>query len=164
VPEARLTPGWVEVTLSTHDDGWWVTADDVDLARRVSDVAARRGLRPDPTAVAQLEPAIDTAHASALGAWWAALLTGTVDNVVHGDVLDPDARVPNLWFQATEVHDTPRQRFRVDLRLPHDVADERIAAAVAAGGTVVDDRFAPALVVLADRDGNEACVATIRGR
>ena len=35
---------------------------------------------------------------------------------------------------------------------------ERIAAAVAAGGTVLDDSNAPSLTVIADRDGNTAVV------
>ena len=35
-----------------------------------------------------------------------------------------------------------------------EVAEQRIAAAVAAGGTVVDDSDAPSLTVLADQDGN----------
>jgi 4a-hydroxytetrahydrobiopterin dehydratase len=41
------------------------------------------------------------------------------------------------------------------------VAGRRIAAAVAAGGTVVDDSDAPSLTVIADQDGNTAvlCVA-----
>ena len=35
-----------------------------------------------------------------------------------------------------------------------EVAAQRIAAAVAAGGTVVDDSDAPSLIVIADQDGN----------
>lgn len=45
-----------------------------------------------------------------------------------------------------------------------DVADRRIAAAVAAGGRVVDDGHAPAFVVLADPDDNHACICTELGR
>ena len=41
-----------------------------------------------------------------------------------------------------------------------EVADARIAAAVAAGGTVVDDSEAPSFTVLADPDGNKVCVCT----
>ena len=40
----------------------------------------------------------------------------------------------------------------------------RIAAAVAAGGTVVDDAGAPSFTVLADAEGNRACVCTILDR
>ena len=36
-----------------------------------------------------------------------------------------------------------------------EVAEQRIAAAVTAGGTVVDDSDAPSLTVIADQDGNK---------
>ena len=39
-----------------------------------------------------------------------------------------------------------------------EAAGERIAAAVAAGGTVVDDSGAPSLTVVADQDGNTGVV------
>lgn len=41
------------------------------------------------------------------------------------------------------------------------LAEQRIAAAVAAGGTVVDDSEAPSLIVIADQDGSTdvVCVA-----
>jgi 4a-hydroxytetrahydrobiopterin dehydratase len=39
-----------------------------------------------------------------------------------------------------------------------EVAEQRIAAALAAGGTVVDDSNAPSLTVIADQDGNKGIV------
>lgn len=65
-----------------------------------------------------------------------------------------------LWFQETEPHPTPRQRFHLDVQVPYDVAEQRVA--VAAGAVVVDDSQAPGLTVLADADGNKACVATFQ--
>jgi 4a-hydroxytetrahydrobiopterin dehydratase len=41
-----------------------------------------------------------------------------------------------------------------------ETVEERIAAAVAAGGVIVDDSHAPWFTVLADHDGNRACVCT----
>ena len=35
-----------------------------------------------------------------------------------------------------------------------------MAAAIAAGGTLISDEFAPAWWVLADADGNEVCLCT----
>jgi 4a-hydroxytetrahydrobiopterin dehydratase len=40
------------------------------------------------------------------------------------------------------------------------VAEQRIAAAVSAGGIVVDDSQAPSYTVTADQDSNKACVCT----
>lgn len=79
---------------------------------------------------------------------------------VGDDVRDATGRVPILWFQDTDEHDTPRQRFHVDVWVPAEVAAQRIAAAVAAGGVVVDDSQAPSYTVIADQDGNKACVCT----
>jgi len=44
--------------------------------------------------------------------------------------------------------------------VPHAQAEARIAAAIAAGGHLVTDEFAPSWTVLADAEGNEACVCT----
>ena len=71
---------------------------------------------------------------------------------------------PKQASKRRAVHETPRQRFHIDLWVPHDVAEERIAAAVAAGGRVVDDENAPSFVVLADPEGNKACVCTCLNR
>ena len=48
--------------------------------------------------------------------------------------------------------------------MPHDVAEERIAAAIAAGGTLVSAARARAFWILADPEGNEACVCTWQDR
>ena len=45
-----------------------------------------------------------------------------------------------------------------------DVAPARITAATKAGGQVVDDSHAPSFTVLADAEGNKACVCTVLDR
>lgn len=55
------------------------------------------------------------------------------------------------------------QRFHLDVRVPYDVAAERIQAVVDAGGTVVRDG-SPTYVVLRDPEGNHACTCTNLGR
>jgi 4a-hydroxytetrahydrobiopterin dehydratase len=50
-------------------------------------------------------------------------------------------------------------------RSPHDEAAGRIRATLAAGGgTLRYDAEAPAFWVLADPEGNEACITTWQGR
>ncbi|KGN40941.1 VOC family protein [Knoellia aerolata] len=146
----------------------WVTQRDVDLARRISALAAERGLVADPGGITTIELALDTAHSATIAPVWAALLTGTTEASGHGnisdDVSDPLRRVPLLWFQETDEHETPRQRFHVDVWVAPEVGEQRIASAVAAGAVVVDDSQAPAFTVLADQDGNRACVCTSLGR
>jgi 4a-hydroxytetrahydrobiopterin dehydratase len=162
-PDLSLTYPHVDVKLVSHDVGG-LTQRDVDLARRISEIARVQGIQADPHAVAEIELALDTADVAAVGPFWAALLTGSADALHGSDIIDPRGRLPLLWFQDTDSHRTPRQRFHLDLWLPHDIAEERIAAAVAAGGTVVDNDNAPSFVVLADPEGNRSCVCTCLDR
>jgi 4a-hydroxytetrahydrobiopterin dehydratase len=159
-PDLKLTSGVVDVSLCTHEDGLWVTQKDLDLAQQISEIARQQGLTPEPTAVTQLELALDTANEARVAPFWSALLTGSPDNRIYDSVFDPTSRVPSLWFQGTDEHEPPRQRWHFDLWLAPEVADERIAAAVASGGSVVNDSEAPSFTVLADPDGNKVCVCT----
>jgi 4a-hydroxytetrahydrobiopterin dehydratase len=162
-PDVTLTYPFVDVRLISHDVSR-VTQRDIDLARRISEIAREQGIDSEPIALTEIELALDTADLAAVGPFWAALLTGSPDPLMGEDVVDPSGRVPALWFQHTDAHETPRQRFHIDLWVPHDVAEERVAAAVAAGGRVVADENAPSFVVLADADGNQACVCTCLDR
>ncbi len=179
-PEVRLTSTFVDLKLLTPDsvyrgkDGTqevWpsVTQLDIDLARDISALAAARGLKPDLDGIFQVELGLDTHDADEIGPFWAALLTGDAANYEHPDpagagwVVDPTGRTPNLWFQKTSPHETPRQRFHYDLWMPIALAPARIEAAVAAGGTVTFDEY-PSFTVLSDAQGNRACICTIEGR
>ena len=158
--DLRLDGGAVDVRVCTRVDGLWLTADDVALATAVSALAAQQGLVAEPAEVTQVELALDTADDARLGPFWAAVLTGSTENTVRDSVIDPAGRVPSMWFQGTEPHEPPRQRWHLDVWVAPEVADARIAAAVSAGGTVVDDSEAPSFTVLADPDGNKVCVCT----
>lgn len=164
-PDVTLTYPHVDLALLSHDVGH-VTQRDLDLARQISRIAHDHGIASDPGALAECELALDTADLAALGPFWAVLLTGGADHLDGDEITDPGGRVPLLWFQGTDGPDdghadeVPRQRFHLDLWLPHDVAQPRIEAAVAAGGSVVSDAGAPSFTVLADADGNRVCVCT----
>lgn len=164
-PDVRLSYGVVDLSVVSHDAGSVLTQKDLDLAAEISGIAAEHGLTADPSAVTQLELALDTAQQDRVAPFWAALLTGDRDNVVDdGSVVDPTGRVPALWFQSTEEHDGPHQRWHFDLWLAPEVVDERIAASVAAGGEVLRDQSEPTFTVLADADGNRVCICTSVGR
>lgn len=162
--EMKLAHGVVDLSLCTREDGLWVTQKDIDLARNISAIAQVNGLKADPTAVTQLEVGLDTAHEDKIGPFWSVLLTGSPDNKVYDSIFDPTGRVPAIWFQGTGDHDPPRQRWHFDLWLAPEVADERIAAAVSTGGSVVDTSGAPSFTVLVDPDGNRVCVCSAMGR
>ncbi|MRX44884.1 4a-hydroxytetrahydrobiopterin dehydratase [Agromyces kandeliae] len=140
----------------------WVTRKDVDLARQITEIAADHGIAADPSSVSVIELGLDTAHSATIAPVWAVLLTGDAEAQGHGspsdEIRDVTGRVPNLWFGDVDGHATPRQRFHVEVYVAPEVAEQRIAAAVAAGGTVVDDSDAPSLTVIADQDGNTGVV------
>ena len=176
-PEVRLGSHHVDLKLISDnaiyrdDEGnehrvEWVTQQDIDLAHSISEIAADQGLAADPASIIAIELALDTADSARLAPFWAALLTGGGEAIGRGtigdDVRDATSRVPILWFQDTEPHETPRQRFHIDVQVPYEVAEQRIAAAVAAGGVIVDDTEAPRTTVIADPDGNKACVGTFQ--
>ena len=52
----------------------------------------------------------------------------------------------------------------IHTEVPPEIAQERIDAAVAAGGTVVSTDRAPRFTVLADPQGNKVCICTHVGR
>lgn len=168
-PRVSLGRGQVDLELVTDDaifrddDGTeyvieWVTQLDVDLARRITELAAEHGLTADPAAVSEAELGLDTAGSATIAPVWAALLTGDAASQGRGspsdEVRDATGRVPNLWFGDGATS----QRFHVEVYVPLEAREQRIAAAVAAGGTVVDDSEAPGLTVIADQDGNTGVV------
>lgn len=139
-----------------------MTQQDVDLARTISEIAAMQGLGTDPASVSEVELGLDTADSAVIAPVWAALLTGDAGSQGRGtpgdEVRDATGRTPNLWFGDAPQGDGTGQRFHVEVYLAPEVVEERIAAAVAAGGVVVDDSESPGLTVLADQDGNRGVV------
>ncbi|MGB0101740.1 MAG: 4a-hydroxytetrahydrobiopterin dehydratase [Nocardioides sp.] len=160
-PDVTLTYPQVDVDLHSHDVHG-VTSRDVALARRISEIAAELGLEALPREVSTLELALDVPEAAEVQPFWSTVLG--YDAGEH-DVVDPGGRNSTLWFQeAPEATGEVQQRFHLDIVVPREVAEERVAATVAAGGTLVSDAAAPAYWVLADAHGNKVCVCTADGR
>lgn len=154
-------PGTVDVTVVTHATASLTTLD-VDLAREISAIAADSGLEASPGLVQESEFAIDTMDADVIRPFWAAVLD--YRETGHGTLVDPRRQGWSVWFQQLSEPRPVRNRLHIDVVVPHDVAEERVAAAIAAGGTLVSDRRAKAFWVLADADGNEVCVCTWQDR
>jgi 4a-hydroxytetrahydrobiopterin dehydratase len=162
-PDVVLTYPHVDVTLVSHDVGG-VTSRDVDLARRISAIAADLGLEPAPRELSTLELALDVPDAAEVKPFWAAVL-GYSDSQYDTEIMDPGGRNNTLWFQsAPGATGAVQQRFHLDIVVPREIAEERVEAAVAAGGTLVSTDDVPAFWVLADAHGNKVCVCTADGR
>jgi 4a-hydroxytetrahydrobiopterin dehydratase len=151
-----------------------ITEADIVLARTVTDAVTALGLTTDP-AVARdrersdqiLELAVDALDITAVRPFWKAVL-GYADEAdrdgAEDPIVDPVGQGPAVWFQQMDAPRPQRNRIHVDVSVPHDEAPHRIAAALAAGGRLVSDAHAPAFWVLADAEGNEACITTWQGR
>jgi 4a-hydroxytetrahydrobiopterin dehydratase len=116
--------------------------------------------------VQAIEIAIDAMNIAAIRPFWKAVL-GYTDELGHtggNGLVDPLGQGPAVWFQQMDAPRPQRNRIHLDVSVPHDEARQRIAAVVAAGGTLTYDAEAPAFWVLADPEGNEACITTWQGR
>ncbi|MGC5170154.1 VOC family protein [Micromonospora sp. DT81.3] len=172
-PRVSMGKGYVDLKLTSDDAVYrddegtehaveWVTQRDVDLARRITEIASDHGITADPASVSHIELGLETADSATIAPVWAALLTGSAESQGRGspsdEIRDATARVPNLWFGEAGEEGAPRQRLHIEVYVAPEVAEQRIAAAIAAGGTVVDATDAPSLTVIADQDGNEGVV------
>jgi 4a-hydroxytetrahydrobiopterin dehydratase len=158
-PLVDLRPDTVTVQVVTPGVG--LSDVDLELARRISRVAAELGLTADPSAVQHVQLAFDAADRPAVMEFWQAAL-GYVP-VGPEDMVEPNLVGPTVWFQDKE-HVAPRNRIHVDVSVPHDQAQARVDAILAAGGKMLGDRYAPAWWSLIDAEGNVVDIATWQGR
>jgi 4a-hydroxytetrahydrobiopterin dehydratase len=160
-PDVDLRYPTVAVHLVTHDVGG-LSARDVALARQISGAARDLDVAADPSAVQVIQVGIDAMVSAEVLPFWEAVLGYRVRDEV--ELVDPYGRWPRFWFQKMDGPRTGRNRIHIDVSVPHDQAESRIAAAVAAGGRVVYQAEAPAFWTLADAEGNEVDIATWQGR
>ncbi len=160
-PDVDVRQGGVTVRLITIMDGYYgLSKRDLELARRISAVARGLGIPADPSAVQTVQVTIDALVIPEVLPFWRAVL-GYADRDTEGeDLIDPRGRGAPFWFQQMDAPRPQRNRIHVDVWVPYDQAEARIAAAIAAGGRLVTDKHAPSFWVLADAEGNEACVST----
>jgi 4a-hydroxytetrahydrobiopterin dehydratase len=139
---------------------------DVEMARQISAAARRLALSAEPSAVQSLLiiPGA-TSIAEVTPFWRAALGYEPRRDSPAEDLVDPRGRGPGFWFeQMKRSRGDGGGAIHVAMWVPYEQAGARIAAALAAGGRMVRDEFAPSWWTLADAAGNEIDIATPRGR
>lgn len=159
-PEIDLRFARVHLALSSHDVGA-LSRRDVALGRRIADLARSRGHRLETVALAHTQIAIDVRDPAAVLPFWKAAYA--YDQTSDVDLVDPERRGPSIWLQHTDdpgSGTTGRNRVHIDIYVPHDLVAARLDAVLAAGGRLVSDAYAPSWWVLADPEGNEACLCT----
>lgn len=158
-PDVLLRYPNVIVTTTSHDVGG-LTDRDVTLARRISQVAADLGVPAAPEKVGTSEIAIDVMDADAVRPFWQTVLGYVTNDADETELTDPMGRGPTIWFQQMDEPRPQRNRIHLDVWVPHDQADARLQATLDAGGRLLSDEAAPSFWVLADPEGNEACLCT----
>jgi 4a-hydroxytetrahydrobiopterin dehydratase len=163
-PDLTLRYTHVDIRLTSHD-AHGVTDRDIRLGRAISSIAAGAGVPLDSSNVSRLELALDTPDRESILPFWSAVLAmeHLSEPGIGDELRDPADGLPTVWFQ-TSGSEEPRQRWHLDLWVDPAQVQPRIDAALAAGGTLVSDAEAPSFWLLADPEGNHACLCTWQAR
>jgi 4a-hydroxytetrahydrobiopterin dehydratase len=143
-----------------------MTDGDLAVAQQVTAAAAELGLKADPARVQSILVVPGAPDIREVMPFWrAALAYEPRPDSPAEDLVDPLERGPAFWFETME---EPRAdgggAIHLAVWVPHDMAEDRVAAALAAGGRMVRDEFAPMWWTLADAAGNEVDISTVKGR
>ena len=153
---ALLTIAEARLTVRLTRDLWTLEPQHVELARAVSEVARVHGAVAERAAVQEVQLAIAAKPDAADVGFWRAVLgyaPMSEDNAV-----DPLGHGSTVWMQELDAARPLRHAMHIDVSVAREQVEGRIAAAVAAGGRIVDASNAPTYSILADRAGNRVCV------
>jgi 4a-hydroxytetrahydrobiopterin dehydratase len=153
---ALMTLGRDQLTVRLTRGVWRLEPPHVDLARAVSDVARAHDAVADRSRVQEVQLAVAARPDDLDVGFWRAVLGYTPFDDDNG--VDPLGHGSTVWLQDLDPSKPLRHAMHVDVSVARDQAEVRLAAAVAAGGRVVQEFDAPRAWVLADRAGNKVCV------
>ena len=144
------------LTLRLSRDIWQLETRHVDVARAVSKVARKHGAVAERGAVQEVQLAVAARPDAVDLDFWCAVLG--YDAVADDSAVDPLGHGSTVWMQALDEAKPLRHAMHVDVSVARDHVEARLAAALAAGGRIVDESNAPAHWTLADRAGNRVCI------
>jgi len=128
------------------------------LARAVSEVAREHGAVADRARVQEVSLAIAARPDAIDVGFWRAVL-GYAE-LADDNGVDPLGHGSTVWMQELNPAKPLRHAMHVDVSVAREQAEHRLAAALAAGGRIVDESSAPGAWILADRAGNRVCVCS----
>ena len=156
-PRTLLTAASDRLTVKLTREMWGTEAGHVEVAKAVSALAREHGALPDRGAVQEVQVAVAAKPDAIDLPFWRAVLGYAP---LHEDnCIDPNGQGSTVWMQDLDPAKPLRHAMHIDVSVARDQAEARMQAAVAAGGTVVDDSEAPSSWILADRSGNKVCIA-----
>jgi 4a-hydroxytetrahydrobiopterin dehydratase len=155
-PDVDLRPEGVTIRTFTRKDGG-LSDRDIELAQRISALARELGLEPDPSQLQVVGIAVAQDTDADVRPFWAAVFG--YEYLGAEDAIDPHRRNPHLWFHELEPPRPGRGRVHIDVSVPADQAEARVAAALATGGRIADDSNAPQAWLLASPENHGVDIA-----
>jgi 4a-hydroxytetrahydrobiopterin dehydratase len=156
-PDVDLRPEGVTVRSASGEYGR-LSHRDVELARAISAEARTLGIVADPSQVQVMGIAVGQDAGRDVGPFWAAAL-GYRSLGPKEDVVDRHRRNPHVSFQELRRSRPGRGRIHIDVSVPADQAEARVAAALEAGGRLADDTHAPHWWTLASPENHGVDIA-----
>jgi 4a-hydroxytetrahydrobiopterin dehydratase len=145
------------LTVRLTREVWRIEAEHVEIAQAISKIAESHGAVAEPHQAQEVQVAISAKPDAIDLEFWRAVLGY---ELMQGDnAIDPLGNSSTIWMQELDVKKPLKHAMHIDVSVSKGNAEARLAAAVKAGGIVVDDSHAPASWILADQSGNKVCIA-----
>ena len=145
------------LTVRLTREVWKIEESHITVARAISAVAQAHSAAADRSAVHEIQVAISAKPDAIDLPFWRAVLGYAP--MLGDNAIDPLGNSSTVWMQELDAAKPLRHAMHIDVSVPRDQAEGRLAAAVAAGGIIVDASHAPSYWILADRSGNKVCIA-----
>jgi 4a-hydroxytetrahydrobiopterin dehydratase len=149
-----IADGGLSVRLSR--DLWQLEPRHVQLARAVSGVARSLGAVADRTSVQEVQFAIAAKPDAVDVNFWRAVLGYAP--MAGDNAVDPLGHGSTVWMQELDETKPLRHAMHIDVSVAREHVKARLAAALAAGGRIVDESEDPGHWTLTDRAGNRVCI------
>ena len=114
-------------------------------------------MEPDPSQVQMLGIAVAQEAGADVRPFRSAVLG--YEYLGAGDAIDRHRRNPHFWFHELKPSKAGHGRFHIDISVPADQAEARVAAALEAGGRIADDSRAPEWWTLASPENHGVDIA-----
>ncbi|MGH3159831.1 MAG: VOC family protein [Streptosporangiaceae bacterium] len=154
---ALMTIAGDQLTVRLTRDIWQLEQRHVHLARAVSAVARAHGGVAGRARAHEVQLAIAGQPDTVDAGFWRAV--PGYAGVAGDNAVDPPGHGSTVWMQDLDPARPLRHAMHVDVSVAREQAGQRLAAALAAAGRIVDDSSAPAAWTLADRAGNRVCIS-----
>ena len=154
---ALLTMGDRRLTVRLTRGVFQGESHHIELARLVSAVARDHGAASDRAAIQSVQVAVSARPDEIDVDFWRAVLG--YDPLAEDNGVDPLGHGSTVWLQELDPAKPLRHAMHIDVSVPRDQVEARLAAALAAGGRIVTVEDLEATWILADRAGNKVCLA-----